>query len=234
MIELEKYQIIDLTQPISSSMTTWPGDPQTEIEPIAVINDHGYFLNRLAIGEHTGTHIGAPLHIISGGRDVSDIEPNYLITPAVKITISPLACENPDYLLRYEDIIGWENIHGTITKGSVVLVETGWSKFWTSPNEYFGYNGDTMHFPGISSKAAKFLVETRRAVGLGIDSAGLDGGQCEDLLVNRIFLKAGAFHLENLTHLDVIPETGAIIFIGALPIIGGSGSPCRVLLLKPE
>ena len=137
MIELAKYQVVDLTHAISPEMPIWPGDPRTEVVQVSTIKNQGYFLNRLTIGEHTGTHMGAPVHFVTGGRDVSEIDTNSLIAPACTINIFSATVRNPDYLLQGKDVEEWENKHGQIADGAVVLVETGWSRFWNEPEVTF-------------------------------------------------------------------------------------------------
>jgi kynurenine formamidase len=43
----------------------------------------------------------------------------------------------------------------------------------------------------------------------------------------------GIWHLENLQNLKSLPPLGAWIVVGVLPLIGGSGSPARVIALLP-
>ena len=44
-------------------------------------------------------------------------------------------------------------------------------------------------------------------------------------------LGAGKYGLTQLRNLDQLPVTGAIVIAAPLPIVGGSGSPARVLAL---
>jgi len=44
-------------------------------------------------------------------------------------------------------------------------------------------------------------------------------------------LGAGKYGLTQLANLDRLPVTGAVLIAGPLPIVGGSGSPARVLAL---
>jgi len=55
-----------------------------------------------------------------------------------------------------------------------------------------------------------------------------------ELSANRALLKGRRFHLENLTGLERLPATGAWLFIGALPLVGGGGAPARVLAWRPR
>jgi kynurenine formamidase len=45
---------------------------------------------------------------------------------------------------------------------------------------------------------------------------------------------AGKFGLASLTNLDRLPATGAIVIAAPLKIVGGSGSPLRVLAIAPS
>jgi len=231
-MNLLKKKIIDLTQPISEGMPIWPGDPHINIENVSDFQNDGYYMNNISMSEHTGTHIGAPLHFYPFGSDVTQIPLQNLIMKAIKINLTEYTSKNPDYSLTINDIIKWEEENTRVTSQYLVLVETGWSQYWEKPHVYFGFKHEEMHFPGISLDAIVFLAEKRKIKAIGIDTAGIDGGLSLDFIVNKYCSDNNIYHLENLTNLSQVNETGALIFIGALPIQGGSGSPCRVLALQ--
>ena len=54
-------RVVDLSHSIHPNMPRWPGDPRVEFQPVAQISSEGYFLRRVSLGEHTGTHINAPI-----------------------------------------------------------------------------------------------------------------------------------------------------------------------------
>ena len=209
-------------------MPVWPGDPPVSITKIADQNTYGYYLNKVSCCEHSGTHLGAPVHLLPGKSSVDQIPPQDLIGPAIKIDISLTCAHNRDYMLTDKDIQEWEARYGKLPQGHILLIETGWSAFWSNPVEYLGQNRGQLHFPGISRPAMEYLLRCHPR-GIGIDSAGLDGGQSTDFAVNIMAAQNQIFHLENLTNLQALPVTGFTLFIGALSIVHGSGSPCRVL-----
>jgi kynurenine formamidase len=43
-------------------------------------------------------------------------------------------------------------------------------------------------------------------------------------------LGAGKYGLTQLANLSQLPPTGVVILVAPLKIVGGSGSPCRVLV----
>ncbi|NOY60942.1 MAG: cyclase family protein [Calditrichaeota bacterium] len=228
-MDLQNYRIVDLTHPISEKMPHWPGDPKTVIRRVANFGHHGFNLNRVAIGEHSGTHIGAAKHFVANGADVSAIPAESLISKAFKLDFSEPALQDRDFLISRNHILQWEEKFTTIESHSLVLLQTGWSRFWQNSEHYFGSEKERMHFPGIALDAAKFLAKERQIIGIGIDSPGIDGGLAKDFAANRFLAEHGVFHLENLNRLESLDCCDNLVFIGALPIENGSGSPCRVL-----
>lgn len=214
--------IIDLTHRLLPGIPTWPGDPELALAPVAGIDIDGWYLQRVSFGEHTGTHIGVAAHMTDGGITVDMLPAELLIRPAVVFDVRGSVERDAGYLLQVSTIDEWEEKHGRIEHGSIVLLNTGWDRYWE--DEYF-----TDMYPGYSLNAAQMLAEERGVVALGIDTAGIDGGADATFGVNRYWLSGERYHLENLTALEKLPSRGATIFVGALPIAGGSGSPVRVL-----
>ena len=100
--------------------------------------------------------------------------------------------------------------------------------------EYLGgASGDQLHFPGFGLDAAKVLFEGRNAGGLGTDTAGAAPGNDTGFSVSRMALEKRLIVLENLTNLDLLPPTGALLIIGLLRLEGSSGGPASVTALVP-
>ena len=229
---LEDYALIDLTHEITEKIPVWPGDPKPEISKFSIVEKDGYNMNVLKIGEHTGTHFGVPLHFFNEGKSVDEVPVSDLILSAVKIDISDKCSKNPDYVLKIEDVLFWEKYHGKVPEGSFVIVHTGWYRKWGSHSDYLGLDEEgKMHFPGFSKEVVVFLMDERKIKGLGIDTHGVDPGMDEKFEASKVLFERGGYHLENLTNLSKLPSKGFYIFIGALPIERGTGSPARVIAL---
>jgi kynurenine formamidase len=65
-------RVVDLSHPISNEMTTYPSDPNVTIVREKEIHSDQTLLHQFTMGTHTGTHLDAPAHIISGGKTLDD------------------------------------------------------------------------------------------------------------------------------------------------------------------
>lgn len=140
------------------------------------------------MAEHGGTHVDAPIHFIPGGLSLSEIPlAHFVDVPAAVVDISDLvfSSESPDqYSQQVQDLIRHESRHGRIPFRGVVLVNTGWARYWPDKEKYLGFVNDTsepsgkplLSFPGCSLAAAQWLVNERGIVGFGIDTASVDVG----------------------------------------------------------
>jgi len=68
-----------------------------------------------------------------------------------------------------------------------------------------------------------------------VETVGTDAGTAHSFdppfPCHAFMLGAGKYGLTQLANLDRLPVTGAVLIAGPLPIVGGSGSPARVLAL---
>lgn len=234
VFSLTNWRVVDLTQPLRPDMPIWPGDPAFEIEPWASYATDGYFINRISIGEHSGTHWGTPNTFIEGARSADQTPARDLVADAVVIDIRDVAAVDPDYRLTIDDVKAWEMEHGTIRPGSIVILFTGWQDKWDDPAQFLGQDEDgVLHWPGFGADTVEFLVDERGIAGLGTDTHGADPGNDEEFGASFAMYAADGSILECLGGLDQLPSVGATLVIGGLPIEGGSGSPARVLAFLP-
>ena len=85
--------------------------------------------------------------------------------------------------------------------------------------------------PGYSEDAAKFLVEARNVLGLGIDTLSIDYGPSKDFAVHQYTLAHSLYHLENVANLEQAPVNGGIVVVAPMKLEGGSGGPVRIFAL---
>jgi kynurenine formamidase len=182
--------------------------------------------------EQFETRIEAPAHFARGLWTVGQIPTERLIAPLVVLDVSANIESHPDYQISVEDIARWERAHSQIPLGAVILARTGWDARWSSTKDY--RNADPKgvpHFPGYSQDAAKFLVEGRSALGLGIDTLSVDHGASQDFPVRQYTLAHSVYQLENVANLDRAPATGGMVVVAPAKLDRGSSAPVRILAL---
>ncbi len=230
----ERGRVVDLTHPLAEGVPVFPGGVPFTSDPLASIDKDGYFACRLSLGEHTGTHVDAPRHFVADAADVAGIAPERLLAAAVVIDVSARAATDADTMVSVADIAAFEAAHGAIPRGAVVLMRSGWDRYWDEPELYVNRAPDgQVHFPGFSPEAADFLVRERDVFGLGVDTLSIDTGIASGFEAHHVLLAAGGIAIENLTRLDRLPPEGATLIIAPLPIVGGSGGPARVFAVVP-
>ncbi len=237
---IDTSKVVDLTYSFDESAIYWPTakpfDWQKESWGISP-GGYWYAAARYAASEHGGTHIDSPIHFGKSQATTDQIPLSRLIGPAVVIDISAACEKDPDYRLSVADIAAWEKKHGPIPGGAIVVVHTGWGKFWPDKKRYLGSDtpGDTahLHFPGISREAAEFLVAKRKINGVGIDTASMDYGPSKDFIAHQIINGANVYGLENVANLEKLPATGATLIALPMKIKGGTGGPTRIMAILP-
>jgi len=241
-LELENYELVDLSHSYGENTLYWPTSPTAfEKEQLAYgISEGGWFYSAYSVctPEHGGTHIDAPMHFAAGGISTEKIPLESLLAQAVVIDVSNKAAADRNYRLTAEDVEEFEKEHGEISAGTIVLMRTDWSEHWPDAMAYLGDDtpGDAskLQFPGFGAEATKILTEERKVAMLGVDTASVDYGKSQDFIVHRIGAAQGVANLENLTNLDQLPATGATIIALPMKIEGGSGGPARVVALVPR
>ncbi len=240
-IDLRTTRLVDLTHSFNAETIFWPTSPSTfQLQQLAHGQTEGgffYSANAFSTPEHGGTHLDAPIHFAEGGQTTDKIPLGQLIGSAVVIDVSGKAASNPDYRLTREDVLEFERAHGRIGPGTIVLLRTGWSARWPDRKRYLGddtpNDASKLRFPSFGEDAARLLVEERSVKAIGADVASIDYGQSKDFMVHRIAAARNVPGLENLTNLDLIPVTGAVLIALPMKIEGGSGGPVRVIALVP-
>lgn len=199
-----------------------------------------YAANNFSAAEHGGTHLDAPIHFSEGRWTADQIPLERLIGPAVVVDVSARIEGMPDYLVSREDLVAWEAGHGRMPEGSIVMINTGWGKFWPDRARYLGTTRvgpeaiPELHFPGIDSATARWLVNERRARAVGIDTPSLDYGQSTTYDSHQILFAANIPGFENVANLAQLPPTGAWIVALPMKIKGGSGGPLRIVAALPQ
>jgi kynurenine formamidase len=234
---------VDLTHDFAGDTVYWPTGEGFKLETVFQgTTDKGYYYaaNKYTAEEHGGTHIDAPRHFAEGRQTLDEIPLESLIGPAVVIDVSKKAASDRDYQAGVADFTAWESINGRIPDDAIVLINTGYAKYWPDRAKYMGTDKKgqeaikDLHFPGLDPAAAKWLTENRKISAIGLDTPSIDFGQSVLFESHRILFKENIPAFENVANLDLLPAKGALAVALPMKIKGGSGGPLRIVALIPE
>ncbi len=238
--QLFERKVIDLTYPFDSTTIYWPTEKGFVFEKgFEGVTPGGFYYtaNRFWTPEHGGTHIDAPIHFSQGKKTVDLIPVDQLVGEGVLIDIAGKCSSNRDYQVQSDDFLEWEKKHGELPKGCIVLLRTGFGKFWPDRVRYMGTDERgqeavaKLHFPGLHPDAAKWLVTNRSIKAIGLDTPSIDYGQSTQFESHQTLFAANIPAFENVANLDALPEKDFIVIALPMKIKGGSGGPLRIIAL---
>ena len=238
--DLNSTRWIDLTHDFDSNTVYWPTDEPYRHDTVFYgMTEKGYFYSsfKYAAEEHGGTHFDAPVHFGKGQKFIHEVSVEQMHGPGVILDVTKQSANNRDYLVSVGDLENWETQHGKIPDGAIILLNTGFGKYWDDHLKYTGTlktgkeGVAELHFPGLDPAAAKWLVENRKIKAIGLDTPSIDYGQSKDFLTHRILCAAGMTMYENVANLDQVPAKGSYIVALPMKIKGGSGAPLRIVAI---
>jgi kynurenine formamidase len=204
------------------------------------------------IDEHCGTHFDAPTHFIpppdSGlpwagewGLQTGDLVPlEDLMGPAVTVDVTHLSGqgdrgESP--WITPEHIQAWEHEHGQIRPGEIVLLYTGWDRYYVQGPDGDAYCRGPFLFqrgPGWPAPdvPAVLYLHDRGVRCLGIDAPSI-GASHLGAPAHHEGLSRGMRYVELLTGLGNLPPRGAYFMFLPAKVAGSTGGPGRAIALLP-
>ena len=206
---------IDLSQPITTGMPVFPGDPPVAVQPHATIEDEGYRISAVDCGSHTGTHVDAPSHTEAAGQPIDEFPVSRFVRDAVRVDLrecAPREAIGPDALPTAE--------------ADAVVLHTGWDDHW-GESAYFDH-------PFLTPAAARHCVEYGYDV--AVDALNVDptptGAAADDeptgFQAHHALLGNDRLIIENLTNLSGLPERFELLAF-PLQLDGGDGAPIRAV-----
>jgi kynurenine formamidase len=233
---------IDLSYTFDENTIYWPTAEGFHLDTVfAGMTDSGYYYSAFQFcgAEHGGTHIDAPVHFAEGKMPLDQIPLSQLTGQAVVVDVSEQALKNPDYQVSVADFENWEKQHGPIPDKTILLLRTGYGKFWPDRVKYMGTDERgpqavaKLHFPGLHPGAARWLTEKRNINAIGLDTPSIDFGQSRLFESHRILFEKNIPAFENVARLDQLPATGSWVVALPMNIKNGSGGPVRIAALIP-
>lgn len=239
--------MIDLSHPITTGMTVYPGDPEVRVREALSVAADGVAVSELHLGSHAGTHIDAPSHTIPGGRTVDQLPLDVLSGDALILHVADrvAARERID-----ADVLGLDRFE---IVPAIVAIRTGWDRhfgdelalqhpfltvdaaerLWRLGMRVLAVDALSPDRTAPGEGAAGAEASCDDAAGGGAADVGVAGGDADPLPVHTVVLGGGGAIVENLRGLDALGER-ARLGIFPLPLAGADGAPARVVAWTDE
>ncbi len=205
---------IDISYQMSENMAIYPGNPGFGIgQAQSTSRGDAANVSLISLGSHTGTHIDAPFHFISGGAALDEFALDDMCGRAK--VIDATGCSD----------IEAEMLAGTgIEKGDILLFRTDTSLIWNCDSILDDY-------VTLTYEAADYLAQKGVKL-VGIDYLTIErprGRRTAGRSVHKSLLGAGVLICEGLKLRDVAPGEYEF-FCFPLNIKGLDGCPARCAL----
>ncbi len=233
-------RVVDLSYPFDSESVYWPTAGSFHLEKdFEGTTEQGYYYSayKYSAAEHGGTHIDAPVHFARDRYSVDQIPLEQLMGDAVVIDVTRQAAKSRDYRVTAADFQNWEKQNGRLPPGAVLLLRTGFGKYYPDRKKYMGTDERgpaavaKLHFPGLHPDAARWLVANRQIKAIGLDTPSIDYGQSTLFESHRILFEKNIPAFENVANLDKLPAKGFTVIALPMKIKGGSGGPLRIIAM---
>ena len=208
-------KIHDISVTITPNLAVWPGDKAIYLEREHKIEEGSNSnVSRLDISVHTGTHVDAPVHFLTGGRTIESLPIDILVGDAQVVHI-------PDEvgLITAKEI----RAAGILPGMQRIIFKTRNSTFFPAQSDVFHTN-----FVGIGVEGAELLVK------MGVKLIGIDylsvAPYKSSTPTHRILLGAGVVVLEGLD-LSQVSQGRYALHCMPLKLAGSDGAPARVILV---
>lgn len=206
--------IIDITTPLGNMLPVWPGGTGIHLETVHRSGENYHErMSRLSCDVHAGTHIDAPLHFLSEGKDTAQIPLDVLIGEALVVdvqTTSHITAADLESL----------GIPGDTKR---LLLRTKNSSLWDDYGKVFRED-----YIALTPEAAEWIVQTGIRL-IGIDYLSIQPFGDVSQQTHITLLSAEIVILEGLNLSDVPRGTYELICL-PLRLEHAEGVPARAVL----
>ena len=175
-------RIIDISVLVNDTIIIWPGNKSPQIKRLSDMKKgDAHNETSLEMNVHTGTHIDAPLHFVSSGRSIDQMDPSIFVGPAFVVSLPSIKEIKSSDLEKVRLPLGVQRI----------LFKTSNSSLWNKKNSKF-----TKDYVGLTPGAASWLAKHKIKL-VGMDYLSI-AKFADAVAVHQILFKAGVAILEGL------------------------------------
>jgi kynurenine formamidase len=155
-----EVKLYDLSQPFGHNAPLWPYFPDVKIERFHYHAKSGVLSQQITTFMHCTTHADSPAHVIEGAPYTDEIPLDSYYGTGVVVDIPKDKWE----VIMPDDL---EKAEPRIEKGDIVIIRTGWHRYYSDSRRYFAYS------PGLYREAGEWFVE-KQVKAVGVDQQALD------------------------------------------------------------
>jgi arylformamidase len=222
---MSKSRVVDLSHPIDSEISMFPGHPQPVLAELLSreASERNYapgtsfVIHRYSFVGNSGTYLDSPFHRFADGDDLSALD------LAATVNIPGVVIDVRDQVVAGRPGVGRDALKGIDVAGCAVLIATGWDQYWSSPRYL-------ENKPYLDRSGAELLRDA------GVTLVGIDNWNIDDVAdrarpAHSVLLRAGVPIVENLRGLDQLIGATFRFFAAPLPFAGGSAISVRAFAL---
>jgi arylformamidase len=207
---INQNMLVDLTHPLKDNITVYPGTPPPAFTPTSTIEKDGFAEKIISMTTHTGTHMDAPSHILSGGRSLDEFPVDTFIGKGVALNCTQMSSISLSFI---------QSKKAEIKQAEFILFYTGWQDKWNTPH-YFD------EFPTLAIEAVEWLLPFKPKA-LGFDVISVDKMSDETLPNHHLLLNHEILIIENMNNLNRLIGKDFLLYCIPLKIENSDASPVR-------
>jgi arylformamidase len=121
-------KVIDLTIPLGIGTPAWPTYEPLQVKYFKRLAPNGANGQVLTHSNHLGTHLDGEIHFHTPGKDIADLDMDFLVSDGVIVDLSECAGDYDVYTSQMiEDLV-------EVRQGDILLIHTGYHHFgWDMP-----------------------------------------------------------------------------------------------------
>lgn len=205
-------KIIDISWPITTSMTSYKNSKPITIIAHKNFVEHGVRDSGITLNSHTGTHVDAPAHFLEHGESIHQMPLTTMIGICRILDVTHV-----DTKITAEDLMPYN-----IQAGEIILLKTKNSLL--SPEALFDTN-----FVYLATSGARWLAD-QKIKAIGIDYLGIEREQ-PDHETHCILFEQKITIIEGLRLKGVIMKDTYVLLCLPLALEGLEAAPARAILI---
>ncbi len=205
---------IDISHPFDVTTPVYPGSEPPAITQESTIQNNGFNEKQICFSIHSGTHIDAPAHMLTGGATIDSLDISHYTGRGYAIDVS--ACSKGKI-----DISMLSPHREKLESADFLILHSGWHMYSSGAEYYSG-------FPVLSDEAAEWIAGFSLK-GIGVDMVSVDPVNSTDYVNHMTFFRRNMIIIENLKDTEQLIGKEFILNVFPLNITGGDGSPVRAV-----